>query len=259
MKSITVILCATLLAFTLALGISAAPNELYHSLSDVQSGSELAGVMSDIKESSLIADADFDGAYKVRSMTPGEFLSLASGETQSADVSGSDTGVFWYLVSDDGALAKVGMTNGKWNVLGKSTETEVNMTASDIGNFLSAAPAYAGAYCIDVPEYHTSFIYFENSDGRYVIPFGSRPDLTGLENGISYAIADAADLLTQCFGSPEAANADIYGGASGNVNDSEIITTAVIASVCALALLATVVGAFLVFKRKKTVSVYFFT
>ena len=79
MKSITVILCATLLAFTLALGISAAPNELYHSLSDVQSGSELAGVMSDIKESSLIADADFDGAYKVRSMTPGEFLSLASG------------------------------------------------------------------------------------------------------------------------------------------------------------------------------------
>ena len=137
MKSITVILCATLLAFTLALGISAAPNELYHSLSDVQSGSELAGVMSDIKESSLIADADFDGAYKVRSMTPGEFLSLASGETQSADVSGSDTGVFWYLVSDDGALAKVGMTNGKWNVLGKSTETEVNMTASDIGNFLS--------------------------------------------------------------------------------------------------------------------------
>lgn len=137
MKSITVILCATLLAFTLALGISAAPNELYHSLSDVQSDSELAGVMSDIKESSLIADADFDGAYKVRSMTPGEFLSLASGETQSADVSGSDTGVFWYLVSDDGALAKVGMTNGKWNVLGKSTETEVNMTASDIGNFLS--------------------------------------------------------------------------------------------------------------------------
>lgn len=49
---------------------------------------------------------------------------------------------------------------------------------------------------IDSPMYtSTTFIYIRSGEQEFLIPYGPRPDFTGLENGKLYPIEEAADIL----------------------------------------------------------------
>lgn len=47
--------------------------------------------------------------------------------------------------------------------------------------------------------YHTTFAYINKKGEEYLISYGSRPDLTGLENGKLYKINDAITILDKNF------------------------------------------------------------
>ena len=68
---------------------------------------------------------------------------------------------------------------------------------------------------IDSPMYtSTTFMYIRSGEQEFLIPYGPRPDFTGLENGKLYPIEDAADILEatspqQVYSSDDES---IYGG-----------------------------------------------
>ena len=51
----------------------------------------------------------------------------------------------------------------------------------------------------EAPMYFTNFIYYTSYGTEYLIPYGSRPDLTRLENGKVYTAKEAAIVLTESF------------------------------------------------------------
>ena len=80
-----------------------------------------------------------------------------------------------------------------------------------------------------------------------MLPFGSRPDLTGLENGKEYTAREAADILSKSFGK---ASGGLFGGASGRASTVAIVIAAAVAVVGA----AFAIVFFSVRRRKRTVS-----
>lgn len=53
---------------------------------------------------------------------------------------------------------------------------------------------------LDAPMYATNFVYFSADDVEYLIPFSSRPDFTGLENGKLYKATDCMAVLSASWG-----------------------------------------------------------
>jgi len=62
--------------------------------------------------------------------------------------------------------------------------------------------------------YFTEFILLANDDGEYVIPYGTGPDLTGLENGKVYDAKTAINILAENFAGE---NGNYDGGAGNNI------------------------------------------
>ena len=58
----------------------------------------------------------------------------------------------------------------------------------------------ADAVIIDSQMYHTSFLYFSANNEEYVVPFGSRPDWTGLCNGEIYTVSECVEVINQNWG-----------------------------------------------------------
>ena len=53
--------------------------------------------------------------------------------------------------------------------------------------------------CFEAAMYHTNFVYMKMADGEFLIPYGSRPDLTGLENGELYTPQEVSNTLAISF------------------------------------------------------------
>ena len=110
---------------------------------------------------------------------------------------------------------------------------------------------------IDSPMYtSTTFIYIRSGEQEFLIPYGPRPDFTGLENGKLYPMEDAADILEatspqQVYSSDDEA---IYGGggaspgtpASADGSSAFLIAGGIVLAVLVIG----AVAAFLLVKRK---------
>ena len=239
-KVLSIILSVVLLSVGSVIGASAESGKTYHDFSAIYSSSEADVVRADVAGSALTDGSPAD-CYKVHSMTPAEFRALASGRAQYADMSDNDENLRWYIFTAGGNIAQAQKSNGKWTVTGSTVDgkaaSDGALTPSVLNEHLSAMPS--DAFCIDVPEYHTSFIVFSANDEAHVLPFGSRPDLTGLENGKEYTAREAADILSKSFGK-----------ALGHTSVVAIIIAAAVAVVGA----AFAIVFFSVRRRKKTVS-----
>ena len=88
--------------------------------------------------------------------------------------------------------------------------------------------------CFEAAMYHTNFLYMKTADGEYLIPYGSRPDLTDLENGELYTPQEVSEILAVSFESGYSAD-EIAGLGTQN---SETMTTLAIGGVVALVALA---------------------
>jgi hypothetical protein len=91
--------------------------------------------------------------------------------------------------------------------------------------------------------YHTSFVLCEIDNSEYLIPYGSRPDLTGLENGKLYTRKEVSQILSQTFGNGYSPN-DNAGGPANVMHT--LIPIALIASFVFLC-----VATFLLYRNNK--------
>ncbi len=51
--------------------------------------------------------------------------------------------------------------------------------------------------------HHTTFAYFTEGGKEYLVPFGSRPDITGLENAKIYTPSEVISVLKDSFDTAE--------------------------------------------------------
>lgn len=110
----------------------------------------------------------------------------------------------WIVPTLDNQKIKVTEKKGEWCVSGYSVPSSVS-DATDIiqlEDISTAAQAFSNdsrniekIQCIEAPLYHTNFVFILMEEGEFLIPYGSRPDLTGLENGAMYSVREVCDIL----------------------------------------------------------------
>lgn len=181
-------------------------------------------------ENMYVTDNSVASTTKASSLSPYKLFSISAADlselSENPDkINEIVSGEYKWLVSDElGQVKKIGKINDEWQVLGYSTsenETEqaavtqsrfvknilnANETAAVPGNSAdSSAVNVTETYiCFEVVQYHTSFIGCFSDNESYVMPFGNRPDLTGLENGKKYSIKEASEALSAKFSSGDA-------------------------------------------------------
>jgi len=144
-------------------------------------------------------------------------------------------------------------TDGTWHIMGandslnrlKAVSTNIVFSTEDMRKRIPYQDienlCYARSHM-----YHTDFVYFTHQQKEYVIPFGTRPDLTGLQNEQIYEVESAMDILEKQFGKfdLDKDNQLSGGGVKGSLIYSPILW---FSSLSLLAILVT----YIVIKAKK--------
>ena len=156
-------------------------------------------------------EGDLTGAYKLHYTEASDFYpALSTGGIMNI----IEDEYVWKVPFSGGYIAEVVPTeNNEWSVSGfrepltgpefsdVSDDTiDMNIVENrikEIDPSLDINNVYAK--CIMVGEYHTNFVCIENAGEEYIIPFGTRPDLTGLENGKVYTPLELKTALDESF------------------------------------------------------------
>lgn len=200
--------------------------------------------------------------YKLYSLSPLEFSDINSKVIK--DIIASDD-YKWIVPNNTSRVITVAKSDGKWEVLGYSTsEGDSKSTESTLGESVSGILKTVQAegtaeiktdnsnesyLCFEIPQYHTYFLGMFSENESYVIPYGSRPDLTGLENGKKYSPETAAEILSTNFNILNS-NSNDNGGGSGA--EAENGSNLWLLSIPAVALVVFLLILFLKKKQKKT-------
>lgn len=178
--------------------------------------------------------------YKIYSISPQEFSDINIDYVVKNKIKSDD--YKWIVPDNNKRVIKVGKKQGKWEVLGYSTfenntEGAEILLSKSVNNILTTTHEsvltnsvdgiknnnLSETYiCFEIPQYHTYFVGLFSENESYVIPYGSRPDLTGLENGKKYSIENANKILTVNFGITES-NYDNGGGISNKTNNNPLL------------------------------------
>lgn len=187
----------------------------YTSFFDVD---ELSRVLSDTANDTFMnqmetansgADSEVTLPYKRFSVTKPDFIyRLADGE-KLGDMLSSD---YRWVVPGHNSAAEIVLTEeNKWHTIGYSTysqeildqgvEKDIVVDSALNAAFakLSADPAndIEDVICVCSSEYASDFVCVVTRDQTYLVPFGARPDFTGLTNGAVYTPDEAAKILLQ--------------------------------------------------------------
>lgn len=168
-------------------------------------------------------EGSLEASYKMFSLKDPKLLpALQNG----SDLSGliSDEYV-WIVVTAANQSIRTAQVDGEWEVLGYSaprSETAATNVVqpealnTDLATLSASQASIDRLVCFEAPMYHTNFVYMDTSDGAFLVPFGSRPDLTGLENGKLYTPEEVGGILSASFGGVqfETGNAGIGGTAA---------------------------------------------
>ena len=178
--------------------------------------------------------------YKIYSISPQEFSDINIDYVVKNKIKSDD--YKWIVPDNNKRVIKVGKKQGKWEVLGYSTfenntEGAEILLSKSVNNILTTTHEsvltnsvdgiknnnLSETYiCFEIPQYHTYFVGLFSENESYVIPYGSRQDLTGLENGKKYSIENANKILTVNFGITES-NYDNGGGISNKTNNNPLL------------------------------------
>ena len=146
--------------------------------------------------------------YKIFSLAEPDFIAALQKGKGLSDII-SDRYV-WIVSTASNDRIKVVEDEGVWRVVGYSSSdsgeastnivrmeevygaiTELNQESDE---------ANVTVQCFEAPMYHTDFVYINIDDFDYLMPFGNRPDLTGLENGAIYTPQEVCGILGESFG-----------------------------------------------------------
>lgn len=257
MKKAIVILVAALTAMLLIASSAALSyNDVQMAISNE---AEASNVIADMDTNGLISASDITSSYKAYRMGANDLAALADLKTAAVDLNGYD--VYWHLVSRDGSVALLKKTDNKWKAIGTSVPqknvrdtmpADLTAKAPQINAGLAGLGADASFIaCIEVPDYHTTFLLLSDNGGLSVMPFGSRPDLTELENGKVYSLNTALDILSKSMPLSQIGG-DLYGGAgeAAPVQQSKLLT-AIIASAAILVIIVSFAAVMVVRSRSK--------
>ncbi len=209
----------------------------YEIIVDVINGSNLFNAEStDIHSNYDSAD---NTVYKQYSLYADELITAdANGEKLSNYL--SDT--YCWIVEKSGCFVKVVFKDGEWEAIGYATYTQDSDTdiidTSEFEQKLSTLQSKNEGVDIDtaffnIAAYKTSFAYISVGNKEYLIPYGSRPDFTGLENGKLYTVAEIADkLIDISAGNDTDSDKNAGGFSSVSDNDSNNVVKYIIITVC---------------------------
>jgi len=121
-----------------------------------------------------------------------------------------------------------------WKVMAISNELQNDMlkSAVDITNTTNISEIIINENKINEVQkfkyvisnlFGTTFTYLSADDKEYIIPYGTRPDLTGLDNGCLYEVEDAINILDAHFELPD--NLSIGGINSDHSEEVDRINT----------------------------------
>lgn len=210
------------------------------------------GVLSEAQ--TVGTKGQWKAAYKLFSLADVELISaLRDGVELSQHISDD---YVWVIVTAANEAIRVGRIDGAWDVLGYSTPASDAAAANLIqpealNEELSALSASQGSVdnliCFEASMYHTNFAYISTEDGEFLIPYGNRPDLTGLENGKKYTPEEVGDILASSFG-------DMYSGdENGGMRSAATGWTPTMTISAAVILVAAVGIAFFQIRRRPAV------
>lgn len=162
------------------------------------------GILSEAQTRSN-GENEFDNSYKLHFLEGNLVSVLNNGGSISTLISDD---YVWIVSTANNNAIRVDDVNGKWEVLGYSTPSSKNSTTdliqmdtliTNLSTFSTDQNAVTELICFEAPMYHTNFVYMNTPDGEVLIPYGSRPDLTGLENGKVYTTQEVSDILADSF------------------------------------------------------------
>ena len=155
--------------------------------------------------------------YKVYTLSQ-DLLSGLKGDGRISDLISEE--YVWDVPSSTGWVSRLSMVDGAWKVIGATTPSDANTAVSnivDVKAVNAALTTLADAgnsgfrlQCFRAPRYATTFVLIESGDGEYLVPFGARPDFTGLENGKLYSRREVWQALELNFGT--VADGNLNGG-----------------------------------------------
>lgn len=230
--------CLTLiLLFSVSFAVKAVNSEpIYTNSSKVFDIGEYKEVVKAVADAELLSETQAnrittsdaiaeDAGYKLFSLLSPDFLNSLRTEASIASLLSEE---YVWVVSAQNKIVKVNDKDGKWSVIGY-TESGSTLSSASVSsgmvnlssvNTLLSARANDGedvngvVACFDAPMYHTSFVLCDVDDAEYLIPYGTRPDLTGLENGTYYSRQQVLDILSENFGVSYSGNSNAGGGSS---------------------------------------------
>lgn len=176
---------------------------------------ELTRVLNDTANDTFMCQMAEDKSertlpYKRYDVTNPDFIyRLADGE-KLADMISSE---YRWIVPGKNSVADVVMTEeNKWHTIGYATYIQESLDDGSVQKDIvddnavnSAIEKLSGGsadeiedvICVHSTEYFTDFVCVVMSDKTHLIPFGSRPDFTGLANGTVYSPNEATEILLQ--------------------------------------------------------------
>ena len=188
----TVIFITLLLAICCPSLIAFSDNaEDYKAYANIYDEAEYQEMESEISGDSAVRN----GAvyrYKLYSLSASEFDALSGDISDIAQIVLHD--YTWIFSDARNNVTKVKKTNGEWKVIGTGIPSEEPAYPDTIQlDVLKTENMGEQTVCLEVPEYHTAFLY--DPDSGVIIPYADRPDLTGLENGKPYSLADMQAIM----------------------------------------------------------------
>lgn len=209
------------------------------------------GVLSDVQ--TISGDGgQLSCSYKVFSLKQMDLVAELQAGTELADLISDD--YVWVVSTPSNATIRVAEVDGEWDVLGYSIPVSENTVTdliqmdslnTEIAILSTDQNTVASLLCFEAPMYHTNFVYMETENGEFLIPYGSRPDLTGLENGALYTPQEVSNILTHSFDGVYSENENAGAGSLGSDGNTGILFGSVV-----LIIVTGVVIAILIQKRK---------
>jgi len=150
---------------------------------------------------------NLEGAYKVYGLLNPDIVDTYKKQASIRDVISDE--YKWQVPTENFDLVTVrkAQTANTWELVGVVFNDETDSMRSKVVNKSSLHTAISSRVkeisnlqYIDCPMYFTTFAYLESGGQEYLIPYSTRPDLTGLENGKMYTASDTVAILYTNFG-----------------------------------------------------------
>ncbi len=163
------------------------------------------GVLSDVQTRSD-AGSQLGDSYKLHTLDQIDLVAALQEGASLSEIISDD--YVWIISTPDNEAIRVDEVDGEWTVLGYSTPASANATTDliqmdtvneEVSTFSEGTNGLTELLCFEATMYHTNFVYMKTADGEFLIPYGSRPDLTGLENGELYTPQEVSEILAASF------------------------------------------------------------